>query len=126
MRIDCEKFLAAAVITGALSGCFIERAPHRHQPPTAQQHGAPASAEAVVNETSWSVNGHPVPWVFHPNGTLEAPGLWRGTWVFRAPGQYDVSMNYTVPDAFVVQFSPDGRSFVAYKNGGVYRNGTRR
>ena len=78
-----------------------------------------------VDETAWIVNHHPVPWVFHRNGTVEAGTLWSGTWQERPDGVV-VSITYQgVRDEFLVVFGPDGQSFVAYKNGQPYRHGVR-
>ncbi|MEW6277138.1 MAG: hypothetical protein AB1758_00845 [Candidatus Eremiobacterota bacterium] len=78
----------------------------------------------VTDETSWNV-GHPVAWVFHSNGTVEAPGLWSGTWT-KNGDDYVVQLTHQgATDRFTVRFSPDGRSFTAYKDGQVYRTGVR-
>ncbi|MCX7748198.1 MAG: hypothetical protein N2645_15130, partial [Clostridia bacterium] len=74
-----------------------------------------------VNGTSWIVNNHPVPWVFRSDGTVEAPNLWKGTWRRTNEG-YWVNIGNGA-DVFLVKFSPDGKSFTAYKNGAVYRRG---
>ncbi|HNV68457.1 MAG TPA: hypothetical protein PKO06_02085 [Candidatus Ozemobacteraceae bacterium] len=78
-----------------------------------------------TDNTAWSV-GHPVPWVFHPDGTIDAKGLWNGTWV-RSGNDYTVTIEHMgVKDTFTVRFSADGRSFTAYKDGQTYRQGLRR
>ncbi len=85
---------------------------------------APAAA-GIVNDTSWRVNNHPVPWVFHANGTVEAPGLWKGTWTKSGDG-YNVTLTHQgATDSFTVKFNPDGRTFTAFKGGSTYRNGVR-
>ena len=76
-----------------------------------------------VNGTHWSVGGHPVHWQFRADGTVEAPGLWKGVWSKVEDG-YQVTITHQgVSDVFLVKFSADGQSFTAYKNGGVYRRG---
>lgn len=86
---------------------------------------APSADASVVNETSWTVNNHPVPWVFHSNGTVEAPGLWKGNWT-KSGDDYKVNLTHQgATDSFVVKFAPDGKTFTAYKSGSTYRNGVR-
>jgi len=77
----------------------------------------------IVNGTRWSVNGHPVHWVFSADGTVSARGLWNGTWIKTESG-YRISITHKgATDSFIVKFSSDGKSFTAYKNGKVYRRG---
>ncbi len=84
-----------------------------------------SSADKNTNNTAWNV-GHPTPWVFHPDGTIEAKGLWQGTWT-RNGNDYNVTIVHMgVKDSFTVRFSQDGRSFTAYKDGQTYRQGVRR
>lgn len=84
----------------------------------------PPSGDEITNNTAWTV-GHPVPWVFHPDGTIDAKGLWQGTWV-REGNAYTVTIEHMgVKDTFTVQFSADGRSFTAFKDGEIYRRGVR-
>lgn len=83
------------------------------------------SVKGIVNGTKWSVGGHPVHWVFRANGTVEAPGLWKGKWS-KSAGGYLVKITHKgVRDSFIVKFSSNGKSFIAYKNGKVYRRGVR-
>ena len=83
--------------------------------------GSPPSD--VINETSWSVDNHPVHWLFHKNGTIEAPRLWKGIWKVIDEG-YEVRIP-SYGDRFIVKFAPNGKTFTAYKNGAVYRRGVR-
>jgi hypothetical protein len=84
-----------------------------------------APPPAAIDDTSWIVNGHPVPWVFHKGGTVEAPGLWKGTWVQTADG-FEVTLGHQgATDRFLVKISADGKTLTAYKNGQVYRSGVR-
>ena len=85
--------------------------------------GSNSAPRDEVNETRWTVNGHPVPWVFHGNGTVDAAGLWNGTWTLVQDG-YQVNIGGGA-DRFVVRFSADRQSFQAFKSGQLYRQGVR-
>jgi hypothetical protein len=79
-----------------------------------------------IGGTQWIVNNHPVPWVFHADGTVEAPGLWKGKWTGQRD-RTDVTLTYMgATDAFWVKFDERLQSFTAYKNGQVYRQGVRK
>ncbi|MDQ7826223.1 MAG: hypothetical protein RDV48_25695 [Candidatus Eremiobacteraeota bacterium] len=79
-----------------------------------------------VDETSWIVNQHPVPWIFHAGGTVEAPTLWTGNWQRTEEG-YRVTMRYLgTIDSFLVKFSSDWSSFTVHKNGKLFRSGVRK
>lgn len=93
--------------------------------PASPAPGAAAPQGAPVNESAWSVGGHPVHWVFHANGTVEAPGLWKGTWKSAGDGVEVTLSHQGASDTFLVKFARDGESFTAYKGGAVYRNGVR-
>ncbi len=85
----------------------------------------PPEAPNFVDETKWKVGSHPVPWIFHKNGTVEAPNLWKGTWS-KANDTYIVTLTHQGnTDNFEIKFSSDGKTFTAYKNGKVYREGSR-
>lgn len=78
-------------------------------------------AGAIVN--GQKLGAAAVPWVFHPNGTFEAPGIWQGTWSRQSDGSLRAIMTCNgVTDDMVIQMSAGG--FVAYKNGQPYRWGT--
>jgi hypothetical protein len=78
-----------------------------------------------LDDTSWIVNGHPVPWVFHRGGVVDSAGLWTGRWA-RTPGAIEVTITVQgVSDTFLVKLAADGKTFTAYKNGQVYRTGVR-
>lgn len=82
--------------------------------------------DQLIGGTQWIVNRHPVPWVFHAGGVVEAPGLWKGQWV----GQEDrIEITLAangVRDIFWVVFDDRMESFTAYKDGQVYRQGVRK
>jgi hypothetical protein len=85
--------------------------------------------ETVVRETTWNVDNTPTHWVFHGDGRVEAPGKWTGHWTWTKDKQrrhYAVRLSYKgKSDAFTVVFSADDQSFIAYKNGAIYRRGKR-
>lgn len=94
--------------------------------------GAPAPSSSLGG-TSWKVGvldggrklpPHSVPWVFHPNGTVEAPGLWTGTWTPGTDGIQVSIVHQGVSNIFIVRVNPDQKSFIATKNGQPYRHGT--
>jgi hypothetical protein len=92
---------------------------------TEEKKASKAFSGDVVNETHWTVNNHPVPWVFHADGRVDAKGLWQGTWK-QVSGGYTVTIVHQgVSDSFLIKFSDDGKSFTAYKNNSVYRSGVR-
>ncbi len=78
-----------------------------------------------IEGTSWIVNRHPVPWVFHRGGVVEATGLWKGRWTSTGEGIEVTLTHQGVTDRFIVKLSADGRTFTAYKGGQVYRTGER-
>jgi hypothetical protein len=82
--------------------------------------------DKLIGGTHWIVNGHPVPWVFYTGGVVESPGLWKGQWV----GQKDrIEITLTangVRNIFWVTFDERMKSFTAYKDGQVYRQGVRK
>jgi hypothetical protein len=74
-------------------------------------------------ENGKKIGAAQVPWVFDPNGTFEAPGLWKGTWTRQSDGSLKAVMsNNGVTDELVIRF--DGNSFTATKNGKPYRWGS--
>jgi hypothetical protein len=86
---------------------------------------------ALVNETEWLVAGfehgrpaapHPVPWVFHLDGTVQAGDLWKGTW--ESDGKNSVIVNTGHDECRVVFQST--RRFEAFKGGKLYRQGSAR
>lgn len=94
------------------------------------QAAKPKPPAAIVG--IWSVgaiaNGqqqppHSVPWVFHENGTVEAKGLWQGTWraVGDAIGMEMTHMGRT--SRFTVVLGADGYTFTGYENGVPFRHG---
>jgi hypothetical protein len=87
--------------------------------------GQASSGSLFVDETRWRVDGHPTPWVFRSNGTVDAKDLWTGRWTRTGEGITVTITAKGVTDMFLVKFSPDGKSFTAYKNNAVYRNGIR-
>jgi hypothetical protein len=85
---------------------------------------------SLVNETSWHVatfeqgnvgDYHPVPWVFHPDKTVNAGNLWAGVWTEVGTDRIKIEIKAT-SDTFDVIFV-SGRWFVAVKNGDLYRLG---
>lgn len=97
--------------------------------------GGTGPGGTTIGGSSWSVGvlegetrhpPHQVPWVFHRNGTVEAPGLWTGTWSGK-DGQLQVHIVHQgVTDALLVKLGKDGKSFTAFKNGRPYRYGESR
>jgi hypothetical protein len=87
---------------------------------------------SLVNETEWLVAGfedgrlgqpHPVPWVFHRNGTVQAGDIWELKWW--PAGENAVWVGQSETRGFRVVFlSP--RQFVAIKEDELYRHGTAR
>ncbi|NLI77847.1 MAG: hypothetical protein GX442_15595 [Candidatus Riflebacteria bacterium] len=92
---------------GGGSGGKTEGAPDRH-----------------TDNTSWNV-GHPVPWVFRPDGTVGAEGLWTGKWTVSGDTYTVTIVHQGITDRFTVKFAPDGKSMTAFKDGRVYRTGRR-
>ncbi len=90
--------------------------------------GAAALGGSIMTqETSWIVDHHPVPWVFHKDGIVEAPGLWKGTWTIKGSNLLHMTLTHQgASDEFDVRFDADGKSFEAIKNGQVYRHGVRK
>ena len=86
--------------------------------------------ERYVDGKNWSVTDfdenynpkayHPVPWVFHRNGTVEAGNLWKGTWTDL--GEDKIRMKIGNDDPFIVIFLSD-KWFIAIKGGDLYRLG---
>lgn len=93
-------------------------------PPPTPPPPKPPKKPAIEN-TSWIVNRHPVPWVFHRGGVVEAAGLWKGTWTSTSEGIEVTLTHQGVTDRFIVKLSEDGRTFTAYKGGQIYRTGER-
>jgi hypothetical protein len=85
---------------------------------------------SLVNETEWMVAGfeggrlgapHPVPWVFHRDGTVQAGDLWELRWW--PAGENAVWVGQTETRGMRVIFlSP--RRFVAFQGDELYRHGT--
>lgn len=72
---------------------------------------------AIVN--GQRVGAAPVPWVFEPGGSVEAPGLWKGRWTLQPEGTLRVVMTFNgVTDDLVLRF--EGGGFTATKNGQPY------
>ena len=90
---------------------------------------------SLVNDTSWNVASfehgelggyHPVPWIFHPDKTVNAGNLWAGVWTEVGKDRISVAIALTsgqVDRCTVIFVSP--RWFVAVKNGDLYRLGKR-
>ncbi|MEW5820107.1 MAG: hypothetical protein AB1782_07930 [Cyanobacteriota bacterium] len=68
---------------------------------------------------------HHAPWVFSSNGTVEAPGYWKGTW--RDSGnRVLMSMTYNgIASNCEIAVESGGNAFTAYENGQPFRHGTR-
>jgi hypothetical protein len=88
--------------------------------------------KSLVNETEWQVGGiegcrlgapHPVPWVFHPDGTVQAGDLWKLKWWPAGENAVWVGRN-GARGLRVVFLSP--RRFVAFKGDELYRHGSAR
>jgi hypothetical protein len=87
---------------------------------------------SFVNETEWLVAGfeggrlgspHPVPWVFHRNGTVQAGDLWKLKWW--PAGENAVWVGQNGPRGLRVIFlSP--RRFVGFKGDELYCHGNAR
>lgn len=76
---------------------------------------------AIVN--AQKIGAAPVPWVFHPNGIFEAPGVWQGKWTRLSDGSLRGVMTCNgVTDDLVIRMA--GKEFTAYKSGQPYRWGT--
>jgi len=84
-----------------------------------------AKRSSSIADTSWIVNGHPVPWVFSPGGRVESKNLWTGTWTETSDGIQVTIAVQGIKDVFLVKLAPDGKTFTAYKDGRVYRTGVR-
>jgi hypothetical protein len=76
-----------------------------------------------MDDTSWIVNGHPVPWDFSSGGRVESKGLWTGTWIETSDGIQVTITVQGIKDTFIIKLSSDGRTFTAYKDGQAYRTG---
>jgi hypothetical protein len=87
---------------------------------------------SLVNETEWLVAGfeggrleapHPVPWVFHKDGTVQAGDIWQLKWW--PAGENAVWVGHTESTRLRIVFvSP--RRFVAFQGDELYRYGTAR
>ena len=87
--------------------------------------GTAGEGTDIVNETKWKVEGSPVSWIFYKDGTIEAPGLWSGTWELTIDGYVINISQQGLSDSFTVIFSSDGQALTAYKNGEIYKKGSR-
>jgi hypothetical protein len=101
--------------------------------------GPQASPPNIIGDkfpvgTSWNVGAyergikkqpHKVPWIFHDDGVVEAPGIWEGQWTL-IPEGYLVTIQLFATamggsgsvvsgDHFLVKFSDDRKEFTAYK-----------
>jgi hypothetical protein len=88
--------------------------------------------KSLVNETEWLVAGfeggrlgspHPVPWVFHRNGTVQAGDIWKLKWW--PAGENAVWVGQNGPPGMRVVFVSQ-RRFVGFKGDELYRHGTAR
>jgi hypothetical protein len=88
--------------------------------------------KSLVNETEWLVAGfeggrlgspHPVPWVFHRNGTVQAGDIWKLKWW--PAGENAVWIGQNGPLGMRVVFVSQKR-FVGFKGDELYRHGTAR
>lgn len=126
MKMSCARRVLCGTVVLGLMLAIGGLAAAQSKGKAAEKTAAPAAAPVnLVDETQWTVNNHPVPWIFHANGKVEAPGLWTGTWT-KDGSDYKVTLVHQgATDSFTVRFNPDGKAFTAYKGASVYRKGVR-
>jgi hypothetical protein len=90
--------------------------------------GVPEPATNLpVSDSEWNMTEGGI-WTFHADGTFESPTHhWKGSWKTSGGKKIDASLTISgVTDSFSIEFSADGNSFIAYKNGSQYRHGALR